>query len=153
MPFTRRAGRCDPQRLCRSLLSGRPQAANLDRARRRPPLRVRRPVHLHRPGMPALRRPAHRDDDHVPMRWLPIRHHHRSRDQRPSDRGTQRLRDAGGRKQHSPSLGCFEFSRPVVICTRLCRVSAGEKPALHNLANGGMLIRRRPYQPGDRAAS
>jgi hypothetical protein len=45
-------------------------------------------VHLHRPGVPALGRPAHRDDDHVPMPRLPVRHHHWSRDQRSGDRGT-----------------------------------------------------------------
>ncbi len=42
-----------------------------------PSLRVRRPLHLRRPGMPAIRRTAHRDDAHVPMPRLPVRHHHR----------------------------------------------------------------------------
>ena len=66
-------------------------------------------------GMPALRRPAHGDDDHVPMPRLPVRHHHRSRDQRPGDRGTQRVRGARGRRQHSnPGLTCFDLSRPAV---------------------------------------
>ena len=51
--------------------------------------------------MPAVRRPAHRDDDHVPMPRLPVRHHHRSRDQRPGDRAAARLRGARGRRQHS----------------------------------------------------
>ena len=81
-----RAGRRDPQRLRRSVLPGRPQATDLDRACRRPPLRVRRPLHLRRAGVPALRWPAHRDDDHVPVPRLPVRHHHRRRDQRPGDR-------------------------------------------------------------------
>ena len=47
---------------------------DLDRARRRPPLRVRRPLHVRRRAVPALRRPAHRDDGHVPMPRLPVRH-------------------------------------------------------------------------------
>ena len=56
-------------------------------------------------GLPALRGPAHRDDDHVPVPRLAVRHRHRRRDQRPGDRGTQRVRGAGGRRQHSgPSL-------------------------------------------------
>ena len=51
--------------------------------------------------MPAIRRPADRDDAHVPVPRLPVRHHHRRRDQRPSDQGAARLRGAGGRRQHS----------------------------------------------------
>ena len=96
-----RAGRRDPERLRRSLLPGRPQATDLGRARRRPPLRVRRPLHLRRPGMPAVRRTAHGDDAHVPVPRLPVRHHHRSRDQRPGDRGAARVRGARGRRRHS----------------------------------------------------
>lgn len=46
---------------------------DLDRARRRPPLCVRRPLYLHTRGMSALRRPAHGDDHHVPMPRLPVR--------------------------------------------------------------------------------
>ena len=80
-------GRRDPERLRRPLLPGRPQATDLRRSRRRPPLRVRRPLHLRRPGMPAVRRAAHRHDAHVPVPRLPVRHHHRRRDQRPGDRG------------------------------------------------------------------
>ena len=92
----------------RSLLPGRSQAPDLGRARRRPPLRVRRPLHLRRRAMPALRRPAHRDDDHVPVPRLPVRHHDRRRDQRPGDRGTDRLRGARGRRQHSNPSVTFE---------------------------------------------
>ena len=94
------AERRDRQRLRRSLLPGRSQAPGLDRARRRPPLRVRRPLHVRRRAMPALRRPAHRDDDHVPVPRLPVRHHDRRRDQRPGDRAADRLRGAGGRRRH-----------------------------------------------------
>ena len=81
-----RARRRGPERLRRSLLPRRPQAPNLGRPRRRPPLRVRRPLPLRRPGMPAVRRAADRDDAHVPVPRLPVRHHHGSRDQRPGDR-------------------------------------------------------------------
>jgi len=80
-----RAGRCDPRRLRRSLLPGGPQAADLGRACRRPPLRVRRPVHVRRPVMPAVRRPAHRHDAHVPVPRLPVRCQHRGRVGRPGD--------------------------------------------------------------------
>jgi len=54
-------------------------------------------------GASAFRRLARWVDHHVPMSWLAVRHHHRSRDQRPSDRGIQHLRGAGGRRQHSKS--------------------------------------------------
>ena len=53
---TRRAARRDPERLRRSVLPGRPQAADLGRARRRPPVRVRRPLHVRRRALPAVRR-------------------------------------------------------------------------------------------------
>ena len=49
-------------------------------------------------GLPAVGRPAHGDDDHVPVPRLPVRHHHRRRDQRSGDRGAQRLRGPGGRR-------------------------------------------------------
>ena len=35
------------------------------------------------------------------MPRLPVRHHHRVRDHRPGDRGIQRVRSAGGRREHS----------------------------------------------------
>jgi hypothetical protein len=74
----------DRQRLRRSLSRRRPQATDRDRACCRSPLRVRRPLHLRRPSVPAVRRHAHGYDDHLPMRRLPVRHHHRTSDQRPA---------------------------------------------------------------------
>ena len=42
-----------------------------------------------RRAVPAVRRPAHGDDAHVPVPRLPVRRHHRGRDQRPGDRGAR----------------------------------------------------------------
>ena len=69
---------------------------------RRPPLRVRRPVHLcpiDRKGtMLTLGRPPRRHDDHVPMPRLPVRHHDRSRARRAGDRGAHHVRGARSRR-------------------------------------------------------
>lgn len=51
---------------------------------------------------------AHGHDDYVPMPWLAVRHHDRSRHQRSSGRSTQGLRGARGRRNRSnPSLTLF----------------------------------------------
>ena len=42
-----------------------------------------------------------RHHDLVPVPRFPVQHRHRSRDQRPRDRGAQRVRSARGRRQHS----------------------------------------------------
>ena len=94
------AVRRDLQRLGRSLLPERSQAPHLDRTSRRPPLRVRRPLHVHRRAMPTLRRPAHRDSRHVPMPRLPVRHHDRRGDRRPRDRAAHGVRGARSRRNH-----------------------------------------------------
>ena len=52
-------------------------------------------------AVPALRRAAHRDDDHVPVPRLPVRHHHRRRDRRPGDQGARGVRGPRGRRRHS----------------------------------------------------
>ena len=71
------------------------------RTGRRPSLRVQRSLHLRWQLVPALRRIAHRDDDQVPMPRLGVRHHHWRCGQRSGSSAAQRIRSAGGRRQHS----------------------------------------------------
>ena len=80
---------------------GRPRAADRDRTSRRSPLRVRRPVHT--PALSALRRPAQRHDDHVPVPRIPVRHRQPGRSSMAQRRPTERLRRARGRRRHSGS--------------------------------------------------
>src|SRR6185437_6910229 len=98
-----RAGRRDPRRLRRLVLPERSQIAALRRAGRRPAVCVRRSLHLRWQLVPALRRLAHRDDDHVPVPRLGVRRHHRRRGPRSGDPTAQRVRSAGGRRQGSAS--------------------------------------------------
>jgi len=79
----------------------------------------------------------HRDDDHVPMPRLAVRHPHWSRDQRSSDRGPPRVRGPRGRRRHSsPSLtrvrrwatGAPSRAAPLTWSRRLRHRSHGESP-------------------------
>src|SRR5690348_5930242 len=78
--------------------------------------------------MPAIRRTVDRDHAHVPMPRLPVRHHHRRRDQRPSDRGAERVRGARGRRRRS---------NPGLIEMGAAPPSEGVRPAGRDAPAGG----------------
>jgi len=75
---------------------------------------------------PLSGRPADGDDDHVPMPWLPVLHHHRSRDQRPGHRGSQRVRGERGRRQHSDSSLTGALTAELRLAVGFTMSAAGE---------------------------
>ena len=111
-----------------------------------------------RAAVPAVRRAAHRDDAHVPVPRLAVRHHHRRRDQRAGNRATEPLRGArGGRRDSDPmtgneqreqtrlALGAMAVPIFFVILFALCIIGTYHTPHPNHIkvASSGRRHRRR----------
>ena len=115
------------------------KATHLGRARRGPSLRVRRPLHLCRAAMSAVRRTAHRDDAHVPVPRLSLRHHHGAPcSAAPRPTPLDGLRRRRSRRQYSdPSVTRVRLTEPEFVVIGLDHTTATDRSTRAVRLRGG----------------